>query len=301
MTEEARRPFGIVPAVVTPFDEQAEVAEEALAAILNHLIEAGVHGVFVCGSTGEYWALSPQEKQRIFEVTVATAKGRVPVFAGTGADTTALTVTLSQQAQEARADFVSVVTPSTIRPTDDELYEHYATIARNVDIPLVLYNNPARTGIHIAPSVAARLAEEFGNVVGIKDSSGDLTTTGEFIRLTPELFAVLAGRDTLIYPTLAMGGAGAIAATANIVPELVVRVYEEFRAGNLDAALEAQRRLAPLRLAFSLGTFPVVLKEAAQMIGLPAGPPRLPITPLTPQAREKLHTVLQTVGALRPT
>ncbi|MCK4299353.1 MAG: 4-hydroxy-tetrahydrodipicolinate synthase, partial [Planctomycetes bacterium] len=226
MTEEARRPTGIIPAVVTPFDEQAEVVEEALATILNHLIEAGVHGVFVCGSTGEYWALSPQEKQRIFEVTVATAKGRVPVFAGTGADTTALTVTLSQQAEEARADFVSVVTPSTIRPTDDELYQHYATVARNVDIPLVLYNNPARTGVHIAPSVAARLAEQFGNVVGIKDSSGDLTTTGEFMRLTPELFAVLAGRDTLIYPTLAMGGAGAIAATANIVPELVVRVYE---------------------------------------------------------------------------
>ena len=293
MGGETRKPRGIIPAVVTPFGQEGELAEKALAAILNRLIEAGVHGVFVVGSTGEYWALTPEEKQRIFEVAVEAVGRRVPVYAGTGADTTRLAVKLSRTAQEAGADFVSVVTPSTIRPTDDELYQHYASVARAVDIPVVLYNNPARTGVHISPAVAARLAADLPNVVGIKDSSGDLTTTSEFIRLAPQGFAVLAGRDTLIYATLAMGGAGAIAATANIVPELVVSIYEQFRAGGLEAALEAQRRLAPLRNAFSLGTFPVVLKEAVQMVGLPAGPARPPVGPLTPEARDELRAILR--------
>ncbi len=298
MSTEPRRCCGIIPAVVTPFDERGELAEGALVTILSHFVGAGVHGVFVVGSTGEYWALSPEEKGRIFEQAVETVAGRVPVYAGTGADTTRLTVRLSQMAQEVGADFVSVVTPSTIRPSDEELYQHYADLARSVDVPLVLYNNPARTGVHVSPAVAARLAGDFANVVGIKDSSGDLTTTSEFIRLTPDGFAVLAGRDTLIYATLALGGAGAIAATANVVPELVVSIYEEFHAGNLKAALEAQRRLAPLRLSFSLGTFPVVLKEAAEMAGLPAGPARAPVGPLTPEAREKLRVALDELGAL---
>ncbi len=287
---------GVIPAVVTAFQEDEKLDLGALKVIIERLLKAGVHGIFVVGSTGEFWALSREEKRSIFETAVETVAGRMPVYAGTCANSTAETVLLSKEAEDTGCDFVSVLTPYFIKPSDDELYLHYKAVAEAIKIPVILYSNPARTNILLSTSLVRRLAEDFERVAGVKDSSGDLTQTAEYINSTPERFRVIAGRDTLIFPTLMMGGPAAIAATANIVPEIVVGIYEKFSQGNFDEARKWQKKLAPLRLAFSLGSFPSVIKEAAELRGLPAGPCRRPTGPLLPENREKLKNILQGMG-----
>jgi 4-hydroxy-tetrahydrodipicolinate synthase len=288
---------GIIPAVLTPLKGNYELDEEGLREIIKYLIENGVHGLFVCGSQGEAYALRDEERKRVIEVTVGEVNGRVPVYAGTGGVTTRNVIELSKYALDVGADAVSIVTPYFIRPSQDELFEHYKKIAESVDIPILLYNNPGRTGVNLDAATVSRLAE-VDNIVGIKDSSGDLTLTAEYICSCPKDFAVIAGRDSLILATLMYGGKGAIAATANIVPKLVVGIYESFVKGDIEKARELQFKLLPLRLAFKLGTFPVVVKEAMRLIRKPAGPAKSPVKPLSEESREKLKKILEDIGAL---
>ena len=286
------QPCGIIPAMATPFTADGELNEEALRQLTRHLIQGGVHGLFATGSQGEFWALTPQEKQRVWEIVLAEGEGRVPVYAGTGAVTTREVRELNRRAEAAGADAVSIITPFFVRPTEAELEAHYRAIAEATSLPILLYNNPGRTGgVNLSAELVARLAE-VENIVGVKDSSGDLTLTMEYIRLTPHDFAVLSGRDTLIFAGLLHGTKGAIAATANVVPALVVEIYEAFQAGEVERARRAQERLAPLRLAFGLGSFPVVVKEALELIGIPAGPCRGPVGALSPEKRAELRQVL---------
>jgi 4-hydroxy-tetrahydrodipicolinate synthase len=202
---------------------------------------------------------------------------------------------LTQLAQKAGVDAVSILTPFFVSPNEDELYDHYRAVAEATDLPVLLYSNPGRTGVNLSPDLLARLSE-IENVVGIKDSSGDLQLTAAYIRATPPEFAVLMGRDSLILAGLLYGAQGAIAATANVVPALVARIYDRFKAGDLDAAKQAQDILMPLRLAFSWGTFPVVVKEALNLMGLEAGPVRGPAGPMTQEKRTQLLTVLRDLG-----
>lgn len=290
-------PHGIIPAMVTPFDSSEQLNEDALSMLVERLINDGVHGVFVLGSQGEYYALEADEKRRAIEVTVAATRGRVPVYAGTGANTTREAVKLTQMAERAGADAVSVITPSFISPSQDELCEYYRAVAESTRLPVVLYSNPGRTGVHITVPLANRLAQ-LDNVVGIKDSSGDLSNTAAFIDGTPETFKVLAGRDTLVFATLLYGGAGAVAASANVAARHLVRIYDACMAGDMDGARKAQSELAPLRAAFSLGTFPAVIKEALLMAGLDAGPCRAPVGPLSRDARRQLRQVMSDLGLL---
>ncbi len=291
------KPYGIIPAMVTPLDENEALNESALRRLVNHLIEGRVHGLFTIGSQGEFWAFDPEEKRRILEVVVDEAGGRVPVYGGTAAVSTREAVALTRIAEEVGVDAVSVLTPFFVSPTQQELYEHYAAIAEATSLPIVLYSNPGRTGVRLTPETLARLAQ-LENIVGIKDSSGDLSLTAEYVHITPDDFTVLMGRDTLILAGLLYGCAGAIAATANVVPHLVVEIYERFQAGDLAGAQQAQERLAPLRHAFGWGTFPVVIKEAANMIGLVAGPARRPVGAMSEEARDKLAQVLRNLGVL---
>jgi 4-hydroxy-tetrahydrodipicolinate synthase len=287
-----KTPQGIIPAMVTPLTADDRVNEAALRRLTNYLIEGGVHGVFAVGSQGEFWALSADEKQQVWEIVVEETNGRVPVYAGTAAITTRETIALTRLAEKAGVDAVSILTPFYVSPSEDQLYNHYRAIAESTNLPALLYTNPARTGVKISPSLLARLAE-IENVVGIKDSSGDLELTAEYIRVTPPDFAVLMGRDTLILAALLYGAKGAIAATANVVPALVVSIYERFKASDLDGARRAQESLAPLRLAFSWGTFPVVIKEALDLIGMEGGPARAPVGPMSPEQREHLKRILR--------
>jgi 4-hydroxy-tetrahydrodipicolinate synthase len=282
---------GIIPAMVTPLTQDEELDEVALRRLVRHLIHGGVHGLFPTGSQGEFYAFSPEEKRRVWEIVVDEAAGRVPVYAGTGAITTRQVIELNRIAEDAAVDAVSIVTPFFIQPTEAELYAHYVSIAEATSLPVLLYNNPGRTSVKLAPGLVARLSEH-PNIVGIKDSGGDLTQTIEMIRQTDDDFIVLMGRDSLIYAGLHHGIQGAIAATANVVPDLVVEIYEAFQAGDWQRSLDAQERLLPLRLAFGLGTFPVVVKDALNMIGVSVGPPRQPLQSLKGEPQERLRDVL---------
>jgi 4-hydroxy-tetrahydrodipicolinate synthase len=284
--------------MVTPVTSNGKVNVEALRKLTNYLIEGGVHGLFPVGSQGEFYALTFEEKKRVIEVVVKEARGRVPVYAGTGAITTREAIALTQMAESAGVSAVSVITPFFIRPSETELFEFYSAIANATRLPVLLYNNPGRTGVNISADFVVR-ASKVDNIVGIKDSSGDLTVTAEYIRRTDEKFSVLAGRDTLIYGTLCYGGRGAIAATANVAPKLIVEIYEAFGKGDLKRSLEAQFRLAPLRLAFDLGTFPVVIKEALNLIGIDAGVGIPPVGGISPKAKEELKEILKNMGLLK--
>jgi len=288
---------GIIPAMVTPLDGNEEIDEAGIRELINYLVESGVHGIFVCGSQGESYALTEDEKRRVIEVTVDEVNGRVPVYAGTGAVTTKATIRLSRYAVDAGADAVTIVTPYFIRPSQDELYTHYRRIAESVDSPVLIYNNPGRTNVNLEAETVKKLAE-IDNIVGIKDSSGDLTLTAQYIMECPSDFAVLAGRDSLILATLLYGGKGAVAATANVAPKLVVNIYESFIHGDLEKARELQFKLLPLRLAFSLGTFPVVVKEAMNLLGRPSGPAKSPVSSLPEEKKAKLKLLLEELGLI---
>jgi len=291
------QPRGIIPAMVTPVTPGGKINVEALRKLTDYLIKGGVHGLFPVGSQGEFYALTFEEKKRVIEVVVEETKRRVPVYAGTGAVTTREAIALTKMAEEAGVSAVSILTPFFIRPNEEELFEHYSAIAKATRLPVLLYNNPQRTGVNISPEFVAR-ASRVENIVGIKDSSGDLTITSEYIRRTNEKFSVLAGRDTLIYGTLCYGGKGAIAATANVAPKVVVEIYEAFQAGDWKRSLEAQFRLAPLRLAFDLGTFPVVIKEALNLIGIDAGIGIPPVGGIAPKAKAELKKILENMELL---
>lgn len=291
------QPYGIIPALVTPVDKNEELNEVALRRLVNFVIQGGVHGVFATGSQGEFWAFTAEEKRRIWEVVKEETAGRVPVYVGTAGLTTQEAIALTRDAELVGVDAVSILTPFFISPNQGELYEHFAAIAEATTLPIILYTNPGRTGVSLTPDTVSRLAQ-IPNIVGIKDSSGDLSLTAEYIRVTPETFSVLMGRDTLIFGGLVYGTKGSIAATGNVVPALVASIYDRFIAGDLNGAKEAQEALAPLRLAFSWGTFPVVIKEALNLMGLDAGPARRPVGPMPDEKREQLASVLRAMGAL---
>ena len=285
------QPFGVIPALVTPLTKEDELNEPSLRRLTHFVIENGVHGVFVTGSQGEFWAFSESEKRRAWEIVVEETNGRVPVYAGTAAVTTREAIALTQTAEQVGVDAVSVLTPFFINPNPDELYEHYRAIATATRLPVLLYTNPDRTKVNISAALLSRLAE-IDNIVGIKDSSGDLTLTTEYLSAVPADFSVVMGRDTMIFAGLLHGAKGAIAATANVVPALVAEIYNCFIRGDLEAARKAQEALAPLRLAFTWGTFPVVIKEALNLLGMDAGPARSPTGPMSATQRDRLRKLL---------
>ncbi len=289
---------GVVVPLVTPFNDDESLDEGALRVIVDYLIDAGVHGLFPSGSQGELYALSGQEKMRVMEIVAEQANGRAFVMPSTGAVTTRESIELTRYAQSIGADAVSVITPYFIQPSAQEQIEHFARICDSVEIPVLAYNNPARTNVNFTPAMATAVADRATNFVGIKDSSGDLTNTLDYMQRCPPGFRVFVGRDTLIYAALCCGCTGAVAATANVAPELVVGIYTAYQEGDLERSLDLQHRLDPLRHAFSLGSFPVVVKDAMELLGLPAGKCRAPITSLEGAPRERLIAILTEMGKL---
>jgi 4-hydroxy-tetrahydrodipicolinate synthase len=291
---------GIIPPVVTPFTNDQELDLAKLKAHVDWQIECGVHGIFVLGTTGEFYALDEKEKQTVAATAVAHCRGRSPVFVGTGAETTREVVRLTRMAEKEGADGVSVITPYFIKPSQAELFDHFRKVAECTKLPVVLYNNPGTcAGLSIEPDTVARLAE-LPNVVGIKDSSGDLQNTIEILRNTSrDKFGVLNGRDTLILAALQAGVQGAIPASCNIAPELCVGLYESFAKGDLTAAREFQARLHPIRMAMSLGTGNGAVKEALILLGRSCGPNRSPVGPLGEEKKLKLMGILEKAGLLR--
>lgn len=289
---------GVIPPIVTPVDSEELVDEERLRGVVEHVLAGGVHGILSLGSNGEFYGLDEDEQERAVRITLDQTAGRVPVYMGIGAITTKACIRLARLGETLGAQALTILPPMFLTSTEEELYTHFRRIAEATSLPVLLYNNPDRVGNNITANLIERLAH-LPNVVGVKDSSGDMTLTAEYIRRTRHTgFRVMAGRDTMIYGSLAYGAVGCVASTANIVPALVVEIYEKFRNGDMQGALEAQFKLAPLRLAFNLASFPVVTKEAMNLIGVPVGASILPNTPAAEGNRDKLKAILQQMGAL---
>jgi 4-hydroxy-tetrahydrodipicolinate synthase len=289
---------GIIVAMITPMDAHEAVDEVGLHSVTRFLIDRGVHGLFPGGSQGEFFALTVAERKRVLEITVDAAADDVFVVAHVGAITTRDAVELAVHAERVGADAVAACTPFFVKPSGEELFRYYAEICSAVTVPVLAYDNVGRTGVPIPPDLVARMAAEIPNFRGIKDSSGDLTQFTEHIRLCPTGFRAFMGRDSLIYAALLHGAAGAVTATANVVPELAVGIYEAVQAGDLAKARKLQAKVLPVRLAFGLATFPVVVKEAMAMIGQPAGPARRPVGSMSKQARQRLRAALEEAGVL---
>ena len=287
---------GIVPPVATPMRANEDLDLLRLRWFLDHLIESGLHGVFVLGTNSEFYALDEREKQEVVATAVAHVNHRVPVFAGTGAESTREAIRLTKMVEREGADGVSVITPYFISPTQQEIFDHYRRVAESTSLPVILYNNPSTCGgLKIDVDTVARLAQT-PNIRGIKDSSGDLQNTNEYLRVVPLHFSVMQGRDTVIYPSLLFGARGAVPASANVAPALCVEIFEAFERGDHTAALAAQLRLNPIRLSLNLGTAPGGVKAALDMLGMSLGPSRSPIAPLSPEKREKMRLALEQAG-----
>lgn len=289
---------GIIPPVATPMQANEDLDLPRLRWFLDHLLAEGVHGLFLLGTNSEFYALDEREKQEVIATAVAHVQRRVPVYAGTGAETTREAIRLTKMAEREGVDGVSVITPYFVAPSQQEIVAHYRRVAENTSLPVILYNNPAACGgVKIEVDSVVRLAE-LPNVIGIKDSSGDLQNTIELIRAVPERVAVLMGRDSLIYPALLFGAVGAMAATANFAARIVVEIYEAFSRGDHAAAQAAQLRLSPLRMALGLGTVPGGVKAALALLGQSIGPSRSPVAPLAADKQQRMRAILEQAGLL---
>jgi len=288
---------GIIVPILTPMHEDETINEQELRRQIERLISAGVHGIFPFGTNGEGYILSETEKVRVLEICVEQVNHRVPVYAGTGCVSTRDTIRLSQKARDIGADVLSVITPSFAAASQNELYDHFRSVAESVDIPMLLYNIPARTGNAIAPATAGRLSA-VDNIVGIKDSSGNFDTILQFIECTwGSGFTVLSGNDSLILWTLIAGGKGAISGCANVFPENMVAIYEKFIAGDMTAARTAQDVIRPFRNCFKLGNPNTITKAATAMLGYPVGKCRAPFNQLSPEAESAIGKALEDLKA----
>jgi 4-hydroxy-tetrahydrodipicolinate synthase len=291
-------PHGVLPALVTPLDRSGALMEGALRELIDFTIANGVHGLFVLGSSGEIYGLTDDQKQRVVEITVEHTAGRVPIWCGASEITTRDCVKTARMAEAiGSVAGLSVLTPYFLTPNQSELVEHFTAIARSTALPVMLYENPGRTHVSITPGTCG-LLDRVENIVGIKDSSGDLTRMLNYLRATGPDFAVLTGRDTLIYAGMCVGARGAIASTANIAPRLVSEIYNAYIAGDLARSLELQTQLVPLRDWVDKATFPVVLKEGLRLVGIDAGVALAPAGDLTTAQRHDLKTVIENLSVV---
>ncbi len=287
---------GIIPPIITPMKEDETINLEELRNQIERQIEGGVHALFAFGTNGEGYILSEQEKYEVLEAMVDQVKGRVPVYAGSGCISTKDTIRVSKEAERLGADILSIITPSFAVASQKELYDHYTEVAKHVNIPIVLYNIPARTGNKLLPETVQKLAKDVDLIMGAKDSSGDWDNLQAYIRLTKELdkdFRVLSGNDSLILKSLQAGGAGGIAGCANVYPKVLSSIYELFQAGKLEEAQKAQDSIASFRAVFKYGNPNTVVKKAVKLLGYPVGDCRRPFNYLSDEGMEELKKVLE--------
>ena len=288
---------GSMVAIITPFKNGA-VDETALGEMIEHQIANGTDGIVPCGTTGESATLSHDEHNRVIEFTVETVARRVPVLAGTGSNNTEEAVTLTRHAKKTGADGALLISPYYNRPTQEGLYRHYKKVAESVDIPIILYNVPGRTGVNILPATVARLAEVPG-IVAVKEASGSMAQACEVIRLCGDRIAVLSGEDAINFPIMASGGQGAISVTANVAPWDMAEMWDAFAAGEFQRARDLHYKLSPLHDAMFLETNPIPAKTALALMGWCTDEMRLPLCPMSEANLEKLKKALGEYGLLR--
>ncbi len=294
------KPSGVLPALVTPFTKDGkEVDEGQLRKLVNSCIEHGVSGVVPCGTTGEFVNLSGEERRRVIDVVVEEVGGRVAVVAGTGASGTDEALEMTRYARDAGVDSALVVTPFYLKPTDRGIYEHFYTIASEVDLPLILYNIPQCTGVWLTWQMVEDLAD-VDNIVGLKDSSGELKYMLAVLEKVRDKINVMCGYDEIVLGALAAGASGAILASANVIPDVWVEIYDLVQKGDLTKAREVQFGVQKIaRIVARSGA--VGTKEALNMMGMEVGPVRKPLSvggELTYEAREELRLELEKIGKI---
>jgi 4-hydroxy-tetrahydrodipicolinate synthase len=281
---------GTIVALVTPF-KNGKLDKKALKALVEFQIKNGTKALVPCGTTGEASTLSYEEHEAVIDIVIETAKGRVPVIAGTGSNNTEEAIELTKYAKKAGADASLVVTPYYNKPTQEGLYRHYRTLAEAVDLPMVLYNVPGRTGVNLLPATVARLAE-VKNIVAVKEASGNLGQVCEIIRSVPKDFTVLSGDDGLFFPMMALGAKGVISVASNVAPRLMADLYDAWIAGDVARARAIHFKLWPLFDVLFVETNPIPVKTAVSLMGLCAEEFRLPLCPMGADNRKKLAKVL---------
>jgi len=296
------KPKGILPALVTPFtDDGKAVDEERLRILVRRCIELGVHGVVPCGTTGEFVNLTIEEKKHVIDTVIDEVNGKVPVIAGTGASGTAQAVEMTRYAKDAGADAALVVTPFYLKPTNRGIYEHYFTIASKVDFPIILYNIPQCTGVQLTWQMVEDLAQ-IPNIVGLKDSSGQLKYILAVLEKVRDKINVLCGHDEVVVAALAAGCSGAILASANVIPDIWVQIYNHVKNGEMQKARELQYKIQKMARIIA-GSGAVGAKAALNMMKTKVGPVRKPLSvggELTYEAREELRIELEKIGKIKP-
>ena len=289
---------GIIPPIVTPIDEHERIIEKDLREHIDFMIKGGISGILAFGSNGEFYMQEEEEQKEILSIIIDQVNNRIPVYMGIGAIRTSKCIRLAQMGLEMGAKGISVLQPMFIKPSEEELYKHFKTIATNVNnSPLILYNNPGRTGYPLSLSLVERLAHDVENIIGIKDSSGDITNTEELIRRNRDVgFRVMCGKDTMIYTGLCVGAVGAVCSTANFVPDLVCSIYNKYIKGDLKGSLEDQFKLNPIRIEMDSTTFPVATKDMGNILGRKLGMPYRPTLPGSKQKQEHQAAVLKVAG-----
>jgi len=287
---------GSIVAMVTPFRD-GKVDEAKIRELVEFHVKNGTDAIVPCGTTGESPTLSHAEHKRVVEVTIEAAAGRIPVVAGTGSNSTAEAIELTQHAKQAGADGVLMVCPYYNKPTQAGLIAHYKAVAAAVDIPIIMYNIPGRTGVNMLTETVAALAD-LPNIVGMKEASGSLEQMTEVISLCGDRLTVVSGDDTLTLPLMAVGGKGVISVVANIVPKETAEMTRAALNGDWKRAKELHLRLFPLCKAMFYETNPIPVKTAMQLLGRLNGELRLPLCPMSQANRDKLQKALQAYGLL---
>lgn len=287
---------GSIVAIVTPFKE-GRVDEDSFRDLIEFQIENGTSGIVPCGTTGESATLTVEEHRRVIDITVEEVKGRVPVIAGTGGNSTAEAIELTGHAKASGVDATLQVTPYYNKPTQEGLYQHFKAIAEAVSLPQILYNIPGRTGVNMLPETIARLAD-IPEVVAVKEASGSLAQMAEVVQLAGEKITLLAGDDNVILPVLSLGGKGVISVIANMVPGQTADIIRTWEEGDINRARDLFYGLLPLCRAMFYETNPIPVKTSLALMGKIKGEFRLPMTPMLPENLERLKKALSEFGLI---
>lgn len=293
MVQNVDRLRGSVCPVVTPFNERDEVDEGKLRELIDWQLDNGTHGISVTGTTGEPSSLTLEERERVMAIAVEHVAGRVPVILGTGSTNHKETLYLTKRAEELGADAALVIVPYYNKPSQEGLYQHFRRVAESVEIPIIVYNIPGRTAVNLEPETLARLREACPNVVGVKESNKNFEQVSHVLRLCGRDFLVYSGIETLCYPILAVGGAGFISATCNVLPREMSKLYELVQSGRWQEAIDLHYRLLPLNDALFWETNPGPLKTALGMMGKIHPALRLPLVPPNEEMQAKLREILR--------
>lgn len=285
-------------ALATPFQKNGSLDERAFRALVRRQLKGGTAGLIPCGSTGEAATLTHEEYRRVIELTLAESQGELPVFAGVGTNDTAKAVALAREAESLGADGLLLLVPYYNKPTQEGVFLHFQTVARNTRLPIIAYNIPGRAAVNLQPATLLRIARLCPSVVAVKEAAGSLDQVSEILASAPKGFSVLSGDDSLTLPMMSVGARGVVSVVSNLAPQAVAALCDAALKGDFAKARRLHLKLFPLIKALFLETNPIPVKAALELMGLCGGSPRLPLTPITPAAKAALKRELKAFGLL---